>query len=286
VSSEKRPASLSAALILCAALVGPSCASQLHELRRRAELQTGIGAFVFRYSEEDENVLPRLKQALEAAEPAVRRWGNLREPVTIEIVPNHQLLEKAINHPGDSWLKAWARYDEVFLQSPRTWGPIGPTQGELNELIVHELTHCLMYQLSSDRRSWSSKQFPLWFREGIASFTAGQGYRWPTLRELARFLDEHPEVDLINHPEALYQSDSDIVYSAAHHAFAFLVERFGEAAVRQILLTMRAGPTFPASFEKVTGIDLATFARDFKSYVQQRSRGDQTHRDPVTTVDR
>jgi hypothetical protein len=261
-------------------MFGPGCAP-LRELRGRAELQNRLGAFVLRYSEEDENVIPQVKQALVAAEPALRRWGSLREPVTIDIVPDHQLLEKAINHPGYSWLRAWARYDEVFLQSPRTWGLVSPTQNELNELLVHELTHCLIYQLSSDRRSWSNKHFPLWFREGIASFTAGQGYRWPTLRELGRFLDEHPEVDLINHPEGLYQSDSDIVYSAAHQAFALLVERYGEPAVRQILLTMRAGPTFPESFQKVTGIDLATFAKEFKSYVQQCSKNEQPHREPT-----
>jgi hypothetical protein len=48
---------------------------------------------------------------------------------------------------------------------------------------------------------------------------------------------------------------------------------------------MRAGPSFSESFQKVTGIDSATFDREFKSYVQQCSK-EQPRRDPVTTLDR
>jgi hypothetical protein len=263
------------ALILQFALICAGCASQLRELRGQSELSNEVGAFVLKYSDADEEVVPRIKMALNASAPALRRWGTLRERVTVEIVPNHQLLEEATHHPGYGWLRAWARYDEVFLQSPRTWGSITPTQSELNELISHELTHCLVYQLSSDRSSWSKKEFPLWFREGIASFTAGQSYRWPSLSELARFLREHPDIDLINHPESVYKSESDMVYSAAHHAFTFLVKRYGEPAVRQILVGMRDGPTFSESFKNVTGTDVSAFAAEFQNLVRQRAQAAQ-----------
>ena len=261
-------------LEFCAAvafgLVLSSCATHAPELRRRAEIATEVGDFIFEYSDQDAGALVKVERTVQAAGKPLSRWGAFRDPITIHILPSHQLLERAVNRPGYDWLRAWARYDEVFLQSPRTWGLIGPTQNEVNELMVHELTHCMMYQLSADRLSWSAREFPLWFREGMASYTAGQGYRWPTLDELARFLDEHPDVDLINHPEGLYRTESDIVYSAAHHAFTFLVIRYGEAKVREILIAMRPGLAFPKAFAKALGITADDFAADFKRYVQSR----------------
>ena len=86
----------------------------------------------------------------------------------------------------------WSRYDEVFVQAPSTWGLAGATPAQVDELLLHELTHSLMYQLASDRLGWSRKQIPLWFREGMASFTADQAYRWVTLEEIARHLESFP----------------------------------------------------------------------------------------------
>ncbi len=252
------------------ALLASGCAAQVSELGSRAEVTTQVGSFVFECSDPDASSMVKVKRAVQAAGPPLLRWGTLRDPITLRVLPSHELLEKAVNRPGYDWLRAWARYNEVFVQSPRTWGFIGPTQNEVNQLLIHELTHCMMYQQSSDRLSWSGKEFPLWFREGMASFTAGQGYRWPTLDELGRFLTDHPDLDLINHPEAHYRTESDIVYSAAHHAFTFLVNRYGEAQVQQILVAMRTGLTFPQAFAQVVGIGAADFTADFQHYARWR----------------
>ena len=78
--------------------------------------------------------------------------------------------------------RAWAFADQVLLQSPRTWNPVGGADDdELAELIAHEVTHALMYQLMQpgDDPSWAVEEPPLWFREGMASVTAGQGHRRP-----------------------------------------------------------------------------------------------------------
>ena len=253
-----------------AALIAAGCAAQLPQLQRRDALPTSLGTFVIEYSDPDSSALAAIAQAVESAAPPIARWGELRSPVKIEMLPSHELLEQAVNRPGYDWLRAWARYDEVFIQSPRSWGFIGPTQGEINELLIHEITHCMMYQQSSDRLTWSEKEFPLWFREGMASYTAGQGYRWPTVEELARFFETHPKEDPIAHADALYKQQSDIVYSAAHHAFVYLVQRYGEAGVRDILHAMRPGPSFSEAFLKVANVRAEDFIEEFKRYLLGR----------------
>ena len=253
-----------------AILLPIACTSQMPALQHRQGLATVLGDFVLEFSEADSSVVDRLSRGVEGAAPSIRRWGELRSPVKLEVLPTHELLEEAVNRQGYDWLKAWARYDEVFLQSPRTWGLIGPKQSEVTELLTHELTHCMMYQQSSERLSWSDKGFPLWFREGMASYTAGQGYRWPRLEDLARFLDGHPREDPIQRPEELYRTESDIVYSAAHHAFSYLVQRQGESGVRAILHAMLPGPKFSEAFEQVTGTRVEQFTAEFKQYVAGR----------------
>ena len=171
---------------------------------------------------------------------------------------------------------AWARYSDVLIQAPHTWGLLAPTQSEVNELVLHELTHCLVYQLSAGPQDWSGKKIPLWFREGIAAFTAGQRYRWPTLDELARFYAAHPGQDPLLAGDELYREQSNFVYATAYYAFAFLRKRYGEGAIRELLRQMQQGGSFPEAFERAVGISVDAFLRDFERYVRWRDVGRRT----------
>lgn len=253
-----------------AILVSAGCATPLKALSQQRVLDTGVAEFEVLYAEQDAKTVERVEESLRRASQRLERWGSLRKPVTIRMLPSHEALEEAVDRKGYTWLRAWARYDEIFLQSPRTWSLLGATQNEVDELILHELAHCLMYQSAGTRSNWPRKRIPLWFREGMASYTAQQGYRWPTLEELARFLRAHPERDPVTRPEALYQRESDMVYAAAHHAFSFLVRRYGEAKVRDLFANMSAGAVFPDAFANVMGVSSASFEEDFKRYVRLR----------------
>ena len=251
-----RPWALLALLCACA---GPRAPPEAPTLDHAAELQTQAGAFRLEYAREDRDAVVDVQRAVQRAAPALSRWGALEEPVTVRVLPTHEALELAADRPGYGWLRAWARYDEVLLQSPRTWGLAGRRAGALDEVLLHELTHCLMYQLASDRLGWGYKRIPLWFREGMASVTARQGYRWPGPAELSRFLRKRPEADPLGAPEALYRDDADVVYGAAHHAFEAFLARFGEDAVRRLLLDMAQGPNFDSAFEGVFEVPRAAF---------------------------
>ena len=81
---------------------------------------------------------------------------------------------------------------------------------------------------------------------------------------------EGPLVDPLTEADTLYQSSSDIVYGAAHHAFTFLVRRYGETAVRDVLHAMSRGPDFSQAFTEAVGIPPEVFLQDFRRYVQWR----------------
>ena len=90
--------------------------------------------------------------------------------------------------------------------------------------------------------------------------------------ELAAYLDDLTADDPVLANDALYQRNPDIVYAAAHHAFAFLVLRYGEQTVLQVLASMRQGRVFPEAFNAVIGVTPEAFTTEFKQYVRQRGR--------------
>ncbi len=234
------------------------------------ELASPAGQFLNEYAPADAQDAARVQQAVEQALPRLARWGAMRETVTIKVMPDHESLENAVKQRGLGWLRAWSRYDDMFIQAPSTWGLAGATQPQINELLLHELTHSLMYQLASDRLGWPHKQIPLWFREGMASYTADQSYRWVSLEEIARHFERFPGSDPVRSPGDLYRDDSNLIYGVAHHAFSFLVRRYGENAVRALLEDMRGGKTFPEAFQNTIGVSPDTFVSDFTRYVRWR----------------
>jgi hypothetical protein len=248
-----------------------------------AEVVVGDARFRVRWSPGDGRSARAVIRAVEAAAPRVRRWGGLGHPVEITHHPDHASLEAAAQRHGYAWLRAWARYDTIDIQSPRSWSFFAPSQEKLDELLTHELTHCAMYQLAGDDRSWMYKQIPRWFSEGLATLTAGQGHRFPDAAALRAFYEARLPGSAFGEPslarpaalrgdpvvdsDPIYQEQSDVVYGAAHLAAGFLVRRYGEERVRDILGRMGRGKRFPAAFEEAVGISEAEFAADFRRYV-------------------
>jgi hypothetical protein len=241
--------------------------------------------FRIEYWPEDVGAARQVKDAIEAAAPRTARWGVLVAPVTVRIHPTHAALEVAVRRPGYPWLRAWARYQTIDLQSPSSWGLFGASDRDVLELVTHELTHCAMYQLAGDDQDWMYKEIPRWFSEGLASVSARQGYRRGNLHDLWRFYEDalpgsgdgvasprsrSPDssaADPLVDPDPLYQEQSEVVYGAAHHATEFLLARYGEERVHRVVALMGQGLRFPAAFKEAIGITDAEFASDFRRFV-------------------
>jgi hypothetical protein len=267
----------------CSLVFWAACAPRI-ALPYSQTVQTAAGPFRIDFGTDDAQAAGVVTDAVDRAATTLQRWGTLREPVTLVLLPSHQALEDALARHGYPWLRAWARYDEVLLQSPRTWGE-DPSPADVRELVLHELTHCLMYQLSSDRAHWEDQDTPLWFREGMAAVTANQGLRWMALPELAALYAQHPEEDLVARPGDPYEPRTELwhrlltrigllepdryteIYAAAYHAFVFLDQRKGDEGIRALLARLRGGDRFDQAFSTAMGTTPDAFAADFRRYV-------------------
>jgi hypothetical protein len=266
---------------VCAFLIAVFCSGCLFPfagLNQRRVLTTEVGEVEVIWSAEEAIESQRAERAITAASSNLARWGALDHRVQFYLLPSHLRLASAVGRFGYDWLHAWARYDEVYFQSPATWGWT-VSDAEVNELVLHELTHCLMYQRAATAETWVAKEIPLWFREGMATWTANQAYKFPSLEDLARFYETHPEADPILNPDPLYKESNDIVYAAAHHGFTFLIRRYQEQTVHRLLDAMREGRTFPEAFSAVTGITATAFATEFRRYISWR--GFRGHGRPI-----
>ncbi len=214
-------------------------------------------SFEIRYFDRDSGIVGKLIRALDSSYRRVRIWGDLRYPLRVLVFPDHESLELAVQRRFP-WLRAWALFSEIYIQSPFTW-EIGPYYYALVELMTHELTHVAMYQLCCEREDWYKRRIPLWFREGMASFTARQGYRRWTKKRLRRFFSTSKGRRIWAMPEfylAKYQAQ---IYSLAHWEFVYLVNSFGIDKIRNFLITMRDKKGFDKVFLSTFGLSQRQF---------------------------
>ncbi len=257
---------------LCALVIATSACAHLRGGQSAClqKVDSGGGVFHLRYWPEDVQAAEQVKAALARAAAAAERWGRFSAPVLVTIHPTHEALETATHREGYGWMRAFARYASVDLQSPRTWFA---SDAELEQVLAHELTHCVLYQSVASRWTWRNRVIPLWFREGMASVTAGQEHKRVEREAISRFYREkaavegaRPAGDPLTEQDALYRSDSDLVYATAHRAFRFLLERYGEERVRALIASMREGAGFPEAFQKAVGVSVQDFEGAFRRY--------------------
>lgn len=266
-AQAQRAAAAAVAFALLTACAMSRPISTSHEPALAARVQAPGLLFELQYTRPDGAEVGRIGSGLLAAGPLLSRWGSFRQSVRIRVFPDHESLELELKKKNYPWLRAWAFGDQILLQSPRSWNSASSTalQGELSELLLHELTHALMYQLITpeDAPGWAVdapfEEPPFWFREGMASVTAGQGHRRMAASDLQRWSGDHPGADLLRPTPELYRTESEAVYGAAHRAFELLVQLSGDQSVRDVLRGVRTGARFSDAFAAATGRKLAAF---------------------------
>ena len=262
--------SLSASALLLAAT---ACAHA-----RPAPAPTGVRVagteFTLAYGPEDEDAARQVARALRDAAPIAARWGGLPPAVRVTIHPTHGALEAATRREGHAWLRAWARPSAIDLQSPRTWSRGEASDPELAQLLAHELTHVVMYRWAGGEPG-HGRTIPLWFREGMASVTAGDD-RPLSHDALWRFYGAPVGArrgDPLTDPGPLYREQAQLVYGTADRAFRFLVERHGEERVRTLLGAMSRGRPFADAFSEAIGVPVAEFEGAFRAHVLDAAGG-------------
>ena len=203
------------------------------------------------YPAEKEHDAAIISNLIREALHDVNRWGTLQMLLTITLHGNHKELEKAVGVRDYGWLRAWATYDTIDIQTPGTWGG-GRLEERIKKVLTHELTHTIMYQAIGTKDTWASIYIPIWFREGMASTTARQGnWRFSRNELNQRFLSNAPSINLFSNPKTLLQTEARLIYSASHWLFTDLIARYGEDSVRNLLKEIRNRKDFRQAWNAI-----------------------------------
>jgi hypothetical protein len=248
-------------------LSGFGCVAPLSSLTRVTTIATRSAHLTLKSAPEAIKDEARVRDALGRSVAKLERWGSLAVDVTVHIAPTHSALERAVGRQGYDWLRAWARYDELIIQSPSSWAG---SDRDVDELVVHELTHCLLFQRSGNSKTWESKQIPFWFREGLATVTADQGLRYPSLEDLADWIQSNSGLDVFGDAERLSRKAYAQIYGTSFHAMRFLLKRVGDRAIVEMMAAMRQGENFEGAFARATGTTQRRFEVDFLNYLRFR----------------
>jgi len=249
-------------------LLFTACVNPLAALRLEKPLEIERHRLLLKHDGTLPEDVARLERAVEKALPVLAEWGGLAEPVTVFLVNDHDALEEAVHRPGYSWLRAWGRYDEIIFQAPSTWTR---RDEPVDQLVLHELSHCLLFQRSASKKDWLEKEIPLWFREGMAISIARQANQYPNPVDSGAWLMKNPTLDVFKDGEALSQDRSAEVYAVGFHAFVFLENQSGREKIVAIMDAMRSGETFEAAFARTIGVSVDAFRVNFENDLKFRA---------------
>ncbi len=199
--------------------------------------------------------------AIEFAISRLKGWGVFRAPVDIYIYPNHPSMENGTFQHGKRWMRGFGQYATVSIESPLSWGA-SYSRERFAQLITHELTHVLMYQTACCRCSWFLCSIPVWFKEGMASYIAGQSWKRGSKNELLDYyLSSRYVGDPLLEAEELKGKRTFEVYEAAHWIFTDLAHLCGKQRISSLLLQMyEQSLPFDAAFKRNIGVSPEEFA--------------------------
>jgi len=233
------------------------------DTKRQISLENSTSIFKIDYNHKYERDASLINYCIRQSLPELKAWGGLKYSVKVHVYATHNDLERAVGRHGYPWLRAWAKFQNIHIQTPSSWNGYR-IEKRVCELVQHELTHVVMYQHVGDANNWYKKKIPLWFREGMASNVAKQGYRRMSKNAIQQYY-RSPEFmgDPITDGDKLIKNNPKLVYSAAHWAFADLLETYGRQRIVLLIKLIGKGEKFRIAWEKTFGIKLLAFEKNW-----------------------
>ncbi len=146
--------------------------------------------------------------------------------------------------------------------------PFSGSYEDLRHVVVHELVHAYMFDLLYGgaaaallaRQSFYTA--PLWFAEGLAEHVS-LGME-PNAEMFLR------DGTIAGYLPPLMYSGGYIVYKQGQSAVGYLVERFGDERLRDLLQRMRTMRNFERAFQRSIGMPVERFDEQWRGWLRKR----------------
>ena len=183
----------------------------------------------------------------------------LEKPVKLYIYAKTQDLQGAMIYPQE-WTGgvAFTRYGIIAIgiaPNRLDWG---------KRAVAHELTHLVIHQMTSNPYS----DLPTWLSEGLAMHTEGK-LELEYTAYLNKAIAEKSLISVrsLSSPFSAYAAQSLLSYAQSYSVVNFLISKYGQTQMLELLLTFRQGSSYDGALEKVYGFNMDGLDTLWQDYV-------------------
>jgi len=183
----------------------------------------------------------------------------LKKPVKLYIYAKAQDLRESMIYPQE-WTGgvAFTRYGTIAIGiAPDNlhWG---------KRAVAHELTHLVIHQMTSNPYSG----LPTWLDEGLATYNEGLLDPGSAgLLEKAVAENSLISVRSLSSPFSAYAAQSLLSYAQSYSVVNFLISKYGQTQMLELLLTFRQGSSYDDALEKVYGFNMDGLDTLWQDYI-------------------
>lgn len=185
----------------------------------------------------------------------------LEKPVEVYIYADTQALQGSLIFPQE-WTGgvAFTRYGIIAIGiSPNSldWG---------KRAMVHELAHLVVHQMTFNPYG----DLPTWLDEGLAMYAEGPlEPQFAALLSQATAEESLISVRSLSSPFSAHARESVLSYAESYRLVEFLVARYGQGQMLELLLTFRQGSGYDAALQKVYSFDMDGLDTRWRSHLAQ-----------------
>jgi hypothetical protein len=183
----------------------------------------------------------------------------LESPVRIYIYSSSYALREAIVFAKE-WTGgvAYPSYGAIAIGISRSnmeWG---------RRALSHELAHLVTYQMTSNPYN----SIPVWLNEGISMYAEGElEADYENYLKAAAVGGYLISVQSLCSPFSAYSDKSYLSYAESYSIVDFLIEKYGQQKIHQLLTVFKAGSTYDNALLEVYGYDLAGLNKQWQDYI-------------------
>ncbi len=185
----------------------------------------------------------------------------LEKTASIYIYANSRDLRGSMIFPQE-WTGgvAFTRYGTVAIgiePDNLEWG---------SRVIAHEFTHLVIHQMIFNPYG----DLPTWLDEGLAMYAEGemQPYMMSLLKESIEE-DSLISVRSLSSPFSAYAGESMLAYAQSHSLVQFLIERYGQEEMYELLCIFKQGSQYDDALFQVYGFDMDGLDSQWQVYLQE-----------------
>ena len=183
----------------------------------------------------------------------------LKKPVKLYIYAKTQDLQGAMIYPQE-WTGgvAFTRYGIIAI------GIAPDNLGWGKRAVAHELTHLVIHQMTSNPYN----DLPTWLSEGLAMHTEGK-LELEYTAYLNKAIAEKSLISVrsLSSPFSAYAAQSLLSYAQSYSVVNFLISKYGQTQMLELLLTFRQGSSYDGALEKVYGFNMDGLDTLWQDYV-------------------